>query len=78
MSKLNKYDFVCLARDILENNYFEFNGNTYRQRTGTAIGTKFPPAFANIFMLKLERKMLSECVLKPWFWWRFLDDVFFI
>ena len=34
--------------------------------------------FANIFMSKLERKMLSECVLKPWFWWRFLDDVFFI
>ena len=29
-------------------------------------------------MSKLERKMLSECVLKPWFWWRFLDDVFFI
>ena len=44
----------------------------------TAIGTKFAPALANIFMSKLERKMLSECVLKPWFWWRRLDDVFFI
>ena len=29
-------------------------------------------------MSKLERKMICECVLKPWFWWRFLDDVFLI
>ena len=47
-------------------------------REGTAIGTKFASAFANIFISKLERKMLSECILKPWFWWRFLDDVLFI
>ena len=31
VSKLDKQDLVGLARDILENNYFEFNGNTYRQ-----------------------------------------------
>ena len=30
--KLDKQDLIGLARDILENNYFEFNGNTYRQR----------------------------------------------
>ena len=69
---------VGLARDILENNYFEFNETIYRQRMGTAIGTKFAPALANIFMSLLERKMLSESSLKPLICWRFLDDVFMV
>ena len=50
VSKLGKQDLVGLARNILENYYFEFNGNIYRQR----IGTKFAPVLANIFMPKLE------------------------
>ena len=75
-SWLDKQDLVTLANDILENNYFEFNGNIYRQRVGTAIGTRFAPAFADIFMPRLERRMLKESLLKPWVWRRFLDDVF--
>ena len=69
-------DLVDLARFILENNYFEFDGGIYKQKLGTAIGTKFAPAFANIFMSELECRMLSEYHLDPWVWWRFLDDVF--
>ena len=26
----------------------------------------------------LEEKVLETCELKPWVWWRFLDDVFLI
>ena len=71
-------DLLEMAKMILENNYFEFNEEIYWQRQGTAIGTKFAPAFANIFMYVLETKMLQECDWKPWIWWRFLDDIFFI
>jgi hypothetical protein len=72
-------DLLEMAKIILENNYFEFNEeNIYWQGQGTAIGTKFAPAFANIFMYVLETKMLQECDWKPWIWWRFLDDIFFI
>ena len=67
-----------MATIILENNYFEFDGDIYWQKQGTAIGTKFAPAYANIFMYVLDKKMLKECELKPWVWWRFLDDIFFI
>ena len=74
----DKDDLVDLARIILETNYFEFNGDSYSQRMGTAIVTKFPPAYANIFLARLEEKILSEVILKPWVWWRFLDDVWFI
>jgi hypothetical protein len=41
-------------------------------------GTKFAPDFANIFMGHLEEKFFRACELKPWVWWRFLDDIFVI
>ena len=42
------HDLVDLARLILENNYFEFDGKVYKQKLGTAIGTKIAPSFVNI------------------------------
>ena len=68
-------ELISLARVVLENNYFEFDEKTFQQKLGTAIGTKFAPGFANIFMGYLEEKFLSTCEFKPWVWWRFLDDV---
>ena len=67
-------DLVSPARLILENNYFEFDEKIFRQKLGTAIGTKFAPGFANIFMGYLKEKFLETCEFKPWVWWRFLDD----
>ena len=63
---------------IFEKNSFEFDGDIYWQKQETAIGTKFAPAYANIFMYVLETRMPKECEYKPWVWWRFLDDIFFI
>ena len=42
------------------------------------IGLKFAPAYANLFMSSLEEDMLSSCAVKPWIWYRCIDDVFFI
>ena len=65
-SKLPVDELISLARLVLENNYFEFDEKIFRQKLGTAIGTKFAPGFANIFMGYLEEKFLSTCKLKPW------------
>ena len=62
----------------MENIFFEFEDNIYRQKLGTAIGTKFSPSFANMFMSKVESRMLMEYHLAPWVWCRFLDDIFLI
>ena len=43
-------DLVSLAKLVFENNFFEFDENVFRQKLGTAIGTKLAPGFANIFM----------------------------
>ena len=56
----------------------EFDEKLFRQKLGTAIGTKFAPGYANIFMGYLEEEFLDSCELRPWVWWRFLDDVFMI
>ena len=44
---------------------------------GTAIGTKFAPAYANHFMTRLEERLLDASPDKPLVWMRFIDDVFF-
>ena len=48
------------------------------QKQGTAIGTMFAPAYANIYVYVLETRMLGICEFRPWVQWRFLDDVFLI
>ena len=71
-------ELVSLAKVVLENNFFEFDEKLFCQKLGTAIGTKFAPGYANIFMGYLEEEFLDSCELRPWVWWRFLDDVFMI
>ena len=69
---------VNLAKVVLENNVFEFDSKVYRQKLGTAIGTKFAPAYANLFTADFEKKLLDGSVDKPLVWLRYIDDVFFI
>ena len=69
---------VSLGKLILDSNVFEFNGKVYKQKLGTAIGKKFAPAYANLFMSSLEEDVLNSCEVKPWIWYRYIDDVFFI
>ena len=71
-------DLVKMARFVLENNYFEFNGDFKKQISGTAIGTKFALPYACIFMDDLETKFLQSQSLQPLVWFRYIDDIFFI
>ena len=52
-------DLVKMAHFVLENNYFEFNGDVKKQTSGTAIGTKFALLYECIFMDDLETKFLK-------------------
>ena len=61
---------------ILTENSFQFCGSNYLQTHGTVMGTKMAVAFANIFMARIERQILSQSCIKPLFWKRYIDDVF--
>ena len=62
----------------LLNNDFTFNGQWYLQIFGTAMGKKFAPNYANIFMAKWEQEALDKCDKKPLLYLRYLDDIFII
>ena len=63
----------------MEHNYLFCGGEFYRQRTSVAMGAKFAPSLAHLFMALWE-----EQVLYPnkndnlHFWCSFIDDAFYI
>lgn len=56
-------------------NDFEFEGEWYLQIKGTAMGKKFAPAYANIYMAQWEETVFPKCEKRPLAYFRFLDDV---
>ena len=62
----------------MKNNTFVFESKTIRQKRGTAIGTKFAPPYSILFMAELEENVLENAELKPYLWWRYIDDIFFL
>ncbi|XP_048678038.2 transport and Golgi organization protein 2 homolog isoform X2 [Caretta caretta] len=63
---------------VLTHNYFTFGDNVYLQISGTAMGTRMAPQYANIFMADLEQRFLSSRPLKPLLYLRYIDDIFII
>lgn len=62
---------------VLRNNYFSYGNITYKQVKGIAMGSKVPPAFANLFMMHHEIRMF-KVINKPLIYKRYLDDVFLV
>lgn len=59
----------------LRRNDFVFNEQFYLQVKGTAMGKRFAPAYANIFMANWELEVFQKCVRKPLYYFRYLDDI---
>ena len=66
---------VTLLEIVLKNNTFEFNNKSFIQLQGSAMGTKLAPAYANIFMNKLEQTILSSAPFKPSYYKHYIDDI---
>ena len=74
-----KTESICdLMHMILTINNFEFDNNHFIQLHGTAMGTRMASAYANLFMGDLEEKLLAQFPLKPYLWWRYIDDIFMV
>ena len=67
-----------MADFVLKNNYFEFDSCIKQQISGTAIGTKFAPPYASIFLDKVESAFLESENTKPLVRMRYIIDIFFI
>ena len=73
------YDTISrMLQYILEANDFEFNNQFFLQISGTAMGKKFAPHYADIYMAEWEREALAKCPKKPLVYFRYLDDIFIV
>ena len=51
-------DIVKMGEFVLKKNYFQFNDKVKQQISGTAIGMKFAPTYAFVFMDQVETDFL--------------------
>ena len=56
VNKSEATTILDFSKLVLTPNYFKFLGQSYLQKSGTAIGTKMAPNYANIFMGQFEKK----------------------
>lgn len=68
-------DIIQLLDISLRKNDFGFNGNTYLQVKGTAMGKRYAPSYANIFMAQWEERARSKSQHQPSLYKRFIDDI---
>lgn len=66
---------IQLLELSLTRNDFEFNSEYFLQIKGTAMGKKFAPSYANIYMAAWEETALSICPIQPVCYYRYLDDI---
>lgn len=69
---------IELLKITLKNNDFQFNGKNYLQTCGAPMGKVYAPSLANIYMLEFDERALNGFKIKPLFFFRYLDDIFFI
>ena len=78
VNKSKATTILDFSKLVLTSNYFKFLGQSYLQKSGTAMGTKMAPSYANIFMGQFEKKMLASFPHKPLVYFRYIDDIFMI
>ena len=67
-----------MAEFVLKNNYFQSNNKVKQQISGIAIGTKFAPTYACVFMDQVETDFLRAQEKVPLTWFPYITDIFFM
>ena len=67
---------IKLLEISMKNNDFEFYGKTYLQIMGTAMGKRFAPALANLYLIDFDEQAMNGFRVKPLLFFRYLDDIF--
>ncbi|XP_037101527.1 uncharacterized protein LOC119119330 [Syngnathus acus] len=70
----DKHILALLELNLTKND-FQFNKEWFLQVKGTAMGKRFSPAYANIYMAEWEEGALAQSPKKPITYLRYLDDI---
>ena len=71
-------NIIELLELSLKGNDFEFNGEIYQQVCGCAMGKRFSPNFASIYVAEWEEAALNKSSKQPLLYLRYLDDILII
>ncbi|XP_047129554.2 uncharacterized protein LOC124809486 [Hydra vulgaris] len=67
-----------ILETILTHSNFQFSTDHFLQLTGTTMGTRMAPPYANLFMGRINEKIIDQFSMWISFYKRFIDDIFFI
>lgn len=67
-----------LLHFTLTHNDFQFNGRSFLQILGTAMGKRYAPSLANLYLLYFDRAFLGDYRICPLCYFRFIDDIFMV
>lgn len=70
--------FRMLTKHYLNNTYFDYNGQRYKQIEGSLMGSPLSPIIVNIVGDCFEQKALTTTSKKPKLWLQYVDDTFVI
>jgi hypothetical protein len=74
-----KIDLILeLSSWVLQNMYLSFDGISYLQTKGTAMGTPFAVVYAIIYLHFHESSVVNKLSFKPIYFKRFIDDILLI
>lgn len=71
-------EIINLLRITLTRNDFIFGKDTFLQICGTAMGKRYAPSLANIYLRKFDHEAKYGFRIKPKIYWRYLDDLYLI
>ncbi|XP_068678522.1 uncharacterized protein [Montipora foliosa] len=67
-----------LLNFVLRSTYFQFNGSTYEQLEGAAMGSPVSAVITNLYMESFEQQAITTLFYKPKIWKRYVDYTFTI
>ena len=72
---ITKKEMKELIKHCTKHVLFNFNGTTYVQKDGVAMGSPLAPVLARIFMVELERAIIPKLSQHFQFWKSYVDDI---
>ena len=69
---------IKLLEITLRNNDFVFDNEYFLQICGTAMGKTYAPGLADLYLRRFDQLARNGFYLKPLWYFRFLDDTFFV
>ena len=69
---------IRLARFVMKNNYFSYNGQYYHQIRGGAMGSPLTLTIANCYMFFFEQDIIRQIHNSFGLYFRYIDDLFII